>query len=43
MKTLLYAKNIHELLFQIQNNPGIQVVGGCTRQKVIKGCAEGIG
>ena len=31
MKTLLYAKNIHELLFQIQNNPGIQVVGSCTR------------
>lgn len=31
MKTILYAKTIKDLLSQIKNNKGIQVVGGCTR------------
>lgn len=31
MKLMYYAKNKAELLYQIKNNPGIQVVGGCTR------------
>lgn len=30
MKTLLLAKNISELLFQLNNNQEIQIVGGCT-------------
>ena len=30
MKTVLLAKNIPELLFQINNNKDIRVVGGCT-------------
>lgn len=30
-KTILYAKNTYELLKIITNNPGTQIVGGCTR------------
>lgn len=31
MKTVLRAKNTNELLRQLKNNQGIEVVGGCTR------------
>lgn len=30
-KTILYAKNSYELIKLLTNNPGTQVVGGCTR------------
>ena len=30
-KTVLYAKNTYELLKILTNNPGTQIVGGCTR------------
>lgn len=30
-KTILYAKNAFELIKILSNNPGIQVVGGCTQ------------
>ena len=30
-KTILYAKNIAELIKILNNNPGTKVVGGCTR------------
>lgn len=30
-KTILYAKNAFELIKILNNNPGIQVVGGCTQ------------
>lgn len=30
-KTILYAKNINELLKILNNNPGTKIVGGCTR------------
>lgn len=30
-KTILYAKNINELLKIMNNNPGTKIVGGCTR------------
>ena len=30
-KTILYAKNTNELLKIMSNNPGTQIVGGCTR------------
>ena len=29
-KTILYAKNTFELIKTLNNNPGIQIVGGCT-------------
>lgn len=29
-KTILYAKNTYELIKILNNNPGIQIVGGCT-------------
>lgn len=31
MKVILYANNISELLYQLKNNPGLKVIGGCTR------------
>lgn len=30
-KTLLFAKNISEVLYQIKNTPGLELVGGCTQ------------
>lgn len=30
-KTILYAKNTYELIKLLSNNPGIQIVGGCTQ------------
>ena len=31
MGLIYYARNINELLYQMKNNSGLQVVGGCTR------------
>ncbi|MCQ2592650.1 MAG: FAD binding domain-containing protein [Treponema sp.] len=31
MKSILYAKNLHDLQTQMKNNKGLQIVGGCTR------------
>ena len=30
-KTILYANNAFELIKILNNNPGIQIVGGCTQ------------
>lgn len=30
-KTLLLAKNISEVLYQVKNTPGLEIVGGCTQ------------
>lgn len=30
-KTLLFAKNISEVLYQIKNTPKLEIVGGCTQ------------
>ena len=30
MKSVLFAKNINDLLTQLKNNQGLQLVGGCT-------------
>lgn len=34
-KTLLFAKNISEVLYQIKNTPGLKIIGGCTLIKSI--------
>ena len=30
MKSILFAKNLSELFFQLKNNKELNVVGGCT-------------